>query len=76
MGRRSSPEEIALFVRKMAGNPQGSEGLEDAVRMFEEAQYLQIDRGLPRVKNTNVGTGFLAKRSRRRKPKRRTRRPK
>lgn len=62
------PQEVALFVRKMAGRPQRSEGLEDAIRMFEEEQHLRIDRGLPRVKNTNVaGTGFLAKRSRRRK---------
>jgi len=62
------PEEFALFVRKMSGKPQDDEGFEDAVRMFEEEQHLRIDRGLPRVKNTNVaGTGFLAKRSRRRK---------
>jgi hypothetical protein len=53
--------QIKLFVRKMAGKPQGSNGLEDAIRMFEEAQHLRIDRTPARVKNTNVaGTGFLA----------------
>ena len=68
------PQEISLFVRKMAGRPQRSEGLEDAIRMFEEAQHLRIDRTPARVKNTNVaGTGFLA-RSRVRKPKK-TQRP-